>query len=191
MEDQARQFRIVVVNKSRQQGVVEPTQGGIRGHAAHLHVVMLRAQLVGICERLFLAVIATVADAAGDGKTPLQRLQRQFRRGHHVPQHEGAPQRGVVLVAAIVGQIQLADGKAANLLRLGQAHFQARLGGRVIEPVADGARTGPQRILSLRRLRVVAQLRAAAQRQAQHADKQAGRPARHGQPAFSTSTSVS
>nr|GEU28155.1 hypothetical protein [Tanacetum cinerariifolium] len=163
VEHHARQLGVGIIDEGRQQRIAEPAQRGVRGHAAHLHVVAFGAQLVGVGVGVVLAVVTTVADAAGNRKTPLDRTQRQLGRGHDIPQHERARQRSVILVAGVVRQAQFLYRKAADQQRFFEPRLELGIGIGVAQPVIDGPRIRPQRVLALRSLHVILELRAARQ----------------------------
>jgi len=84
---------------------------------AHGHVVALPRQTPRLRLCTGLVEVAAIRDAAGDRKTPAPRLDREFGRGHDIPERVVAAEVGVLAEAAAVRQVEARHGKLAGFLR--------------------------------------------------------------------------
>ena len=113
--------------------------------------------------RLLLGEEAAVADAAGERKALLLRLDRELGRGEHVPDHVGPVELGVGAVAARCPAARARlRGELADAARGLAGAAQRRGGGRVGEPVLDRPRRAITLQVAADRLRVVGERLAAA-----------------------------
>ena len=167
VDDQPGQLAFRVSDEGVEQrvapGPVHPAQCGIGGNTVHTHLQALRLQRGGFGLGVDLAEIPPVPDTARHGETPGLELQRQRRRGHHVPDHGFALQVGITVVTGVVGQAQVGSSKTADALRQRQPGLERRGGGRVVEPGGDGFSRVHELQVALDRLRVVTGVGAATE----------------------------
>ncbi|MNE36621.1 hypothetical protein D3C80_1304370 [compost metagenome] len=102
------------------------------------------------------------------------RLQRQLRRGKHVPHHVGAAKVSVNPVAAVVRQFQLLAGEHPGLFGMLQARPQLRAAGRVCHYLFHRLARAQQLPLALRQLAVIANTATTVQQNSRQQGNKAG-----------------
>ncbi|MNS24875.1 hypothetical protein D3C72_567520 [compost metagenome] len=126
MEDQRGQALVAPTHHRRQNRVVEPAQGRIGLHAAHVYIHAVLAHQRRRPTRRALLVIAAIGHTSRDREAVRHWLQRQLGGGEHIPYHVGPAKVGIHPVAAVVRQLQLLAGKCPRLLGVLQARAQLR-----------------------------------------------------------------
>ena len=165
VEDEVREIALVVVQKRREDRIVEPAEGGVGRHGRDVDVVV-RPQARGLALGRLSREVAPIDGATDDGVATREGRHIEFRGGDHVPKRYavGLDEGGV---AVAHGQRQFGFGEMQH--RGDQAQL-LRHGGLCCRIVGYGRRIAPgkhQRRLPDGRLRVEPHGRAAAERHEQ------------------------
>src|ERR1700737_3055671 len=104
---------IVPTHHGVEHGIIEMAQRGIRRNAAHHDVETLAVQSSGKAARPGFDEVAAIGNATDDWVTPLFWVDRELRRGDHIPHHIAPTHVRVTAIAAVIRQSQLTAGEIA------------------------------------------------------------------------------
>lgn len=136
VKQQLGEIDIVRVDKGVEDGVVEPTQGGIGGDAAGVDVVAIGAEFFSEFEGVRLLKIAAVVEFSDEWVAPCFRFEGKLFRGMENPDDVVAPEIGIATVAAVARKVEVLGGELADVLD----------GGEFLAELWIGIRAGDERL---------------------------------------------
>lgn len=115
VKDESRELMVAVTHHRTDQWIRESAERGIRGHSTDRDIEALRGERQRVVARAALLEVASIRDAAHDGKTPLSRLDRELRSRDDVPHDEWPVDPRVAAITRIVRQPEFATREGADL----------------------------------------------------------------------------
>ena len=144
VEDKPRELGVRPVHDPARQGVVEPAERRVGGHAADVDVLPPGPQPLGKAQCLGLLEVAPVGHAARHGETPGPGRQGELGGGDDGPGDVAPAEVGVRAVAAVVGQAEGPAREVPRRRRILEPGAEPLRGRRVGDEPTDGLACGQE-----------------------------------------------